>query len=70
MYCIKCGKKLEDYAKFCVNCGNKVEEVLPEEKKQNKETLDYKEIEYNTLTLIIEEKHLDGKAVEQIIKYN
>ena len=30
----------------------------------------YKEIEYNTLTLIIEEKRLDGKAVEQIIKYN
>ena len=27
----------------------------------------YKEIEYNTLTLIIEEKRLDGKAIEQII---
>lgn len=30
----------------------------------------YKEIEYNTLTLIIEEKRLDGEAIEQIIKYN
>ena len=37
MYCIQGGKKIEDYAKFCVNCGNKVEEVLPEEKKQNRE---------------------------------
>ena len=23
MYCVKCGNKLEDEAKFCVNCGTK-----------------------------------------------
>ena len=27
MFCIKCGEKLNDDAKFCIKCGTKVEKV-------------------------------------------
>ena len=34
MFCINCGTKLPDDAKFCYNCGNKVGEKLSPDEPQ------------------------------------
>lgn len=33
MFCVKCGAKNDDNAKFCVECGNKLEHVIPARQK-------------------------------------
>lgn len=35
MYCVKCGNRLEDGAKFCNNCGNQIGEISNNQYNEN-----------------------------------
>lgn len=39
MFCMKCGTKLPDGARFCYNCGNQIEEII-KEVEENADNLD------------------------------
>ena len=64
MFCIKCGKKLEDNVKFCPSCGTKIESK--EEPKEEKiEEVEEVEEEKETAEEVVEEVKEEVEEVKE-----
>lgn len=62
MWCINCGTKLPDNAKFCMNCGTKVENVAINEKEPintDKDIVEKDIVDESQATMPLEDEELD-----------
>ena len=57
MFCVKCGKRIDDNAKFCNYCGSRTDDVVVEEKETKVENLE-------------EQTFIEAEVVEESVSEN